>query len=259
MRLLYEWIKCDKNNNLEDCEINFSAEYKIKYNSQKRILTLNKTKSQIPENFYSIDKSNIISQITCLVGKNGSRKSSILKHVYSTELLEDTENYQSRNTIQVYEENNKIFICHNQPPFYIDTDLTNYEFITKQKLFDHQIYSQMTRIFLTNDQYCYLNDHAAFENRQSKIAFNPYDIGVLKSNFFDHIINVDKSILKHKDGIYAINEHFKRNCSSQHFQNILDLILLRSLLSKGLNDKFPYMSRMMVMFHDMGKSDQFTD
>lgn len=253
MRLLYEWIKCDSSKIIEDCGINFSSDYSIEFNSTNNNLSIEKTGTTLPINFYSTDGSNTINQITCLVGKNGSGKSSILKHLYHTDVLSIDENinnnYPSWNTIQVFEKDNQIIVLHNQPDLNVKTALRNCRVTSVDSL-------ETTKIFLTNDAFCYLNDHSVNKKSQLKIAFTPYDIDVLKSNFFDRILNYNTDFIS-AGRLYKINEFFKSKSNPNHFQNILYLVLLQHLMTDGAKDKFPYLRNMKIIFSKMAQSNQF--
>ena len=124
MKLLFEWIKCDENGIFENCGINFTDDYCITYDSSSLILSIKKKQSHIPKKFYSLDGSNIVHQVTCVLGKNGSGKTSLLKHICKTDLLrmEKPEAYPFWNTIQVFEFDGKINIYHNQGNISVECD-----------------------------------------------------------------------------------------------------------------------------------------
>lgn len=117
MRLLFEWIKEDRFNVFKNCGINFTGDYFIEYDEEHCTLKLKRNEKTLPENFYSVDKDGrAVSQVTCIVGKNGTGKTNLLKHIYNTDLVFNKkykEKYIYFNTVQVFEFDNKLKIYHN--------------------------------------------------------------------------------------------------------------------------------------------------
>ena len=74
MEILYYWIGCI-NSKVGDIGINLSSEYNISYSKLDRCLTIEKNENYI-QNFWSEN----IRNITGIIGKNGSGKSTILKY-----------------------------------------------------------------------------------------------------------------------------------------------------------------------------------
>lgn len=112
MELTYCWI--DKfNNNLEDIEIDFGGEYSLKYHKDEKKLKIERNKDFI-SGFFSKCSDSRISNITGIIGKNGSGKSSILnylKNVFFDEGIICVDNNESCNftkTILAINNNNKL-------------------------------------------------------------------------------------------------------------------------------------------------------
>ena len=95
MELVYEWInqteqkKYDGNPILEDFDLNLSHNYEFHYDREKSTLSCRcKT---------GVDLSDVllgqgaVKKINCFVGDNGSGKTTILKHLFKTELLDSKE------------------------------------------------------------------------------------------------------------------------------------------------------------------------
>ena len=77
MELTYCWI--DKfNNNLEDIEIDFGGEYRLKYDKHIKKLIISRNKDFI-DGFFSNCENHKISNITGIIGKNGSGKTNLSK------------------------------------------------------------------------------------------------------------------------------------------------------------------------------------
>ena len=73
MELVYLWVK--KYKNIEEQGFNFSSKFYCEYNEEEKKLTINKNDDYIPDFF----GENI--NVTAIVGKNGSGKSSVLEYL----------------------------------------------------------------------------------------------------------------------------------------------------------------------------------
>lgn len=78
---------CDKRflkNLKEDKIYQFYNEYAFEQNANGEVIKVNKDKSSVPENLYQLASSELKINISALVGKNGSGKSSLLELFYAT-------------------------------------------------------------------------------------------------------------------------------------------------------------------------------
>lgn len=114
MELTYCWI--DKfNNNLEDIEIDFGGEYRLKYDKHIKKLIISRNKDFI-DGFFSNCENHKISNITGIIGKNGSGKSSILNFLQSIFIdegiicVDRKGSYDFVKTILAIKEDNKLSI-----------------------------------------------------------------------------------------------------------------------------------------------------
>lgn len=110
MEILYYWIGCI-NSKVGDIGINLSSEYNISYSKLDRCLTIEKNENYI-QNFWSEN----IRNITGIIGKNGSGKSTILKYfkglIYDKGVLcfENNGQYFFYKDILVIKEKNKFIV-----------------------------------------------------------------------------------------------------------------------------------------------------
>ena len=268
MRLLFEWIKCDENKVFNNCGINFTDDYIISYDSDSHILRINKSDSRIPRNFYTMGGSNVVKQVTCILGKNGSGKTSLLKHIFKTDLIsmeDDTkQNYPFWNTIQVIEYNSKLNIYHNQKEIAVESvepyaiwDVTNRK--TVNETLEDGCYAHLTKIFVSNDYTVALNSNFTNKGLQSHLAFTPYDIRVLQSGFFELITKQSNSILVWRNLFYKFNKYLQNNSNQQFFQNILYFLFFQTLVKSNKRDKFNYFHDVKITFQSIGKSDAYIE
>lgn len=260
MRLLFEWICCDERQKIKDCGINFTDDYRIEFNYGKNELSIQRKASDINSDFYTIGAENIVSQITCLAGKNGSGKTTVLKHLYKTELGEykfyPIEQQDCHKTVQVYELDGEVKIYHNLHSSIKVFDGNDTYDLPNNVLSDDE---RITKIFLSNDSFVYLNENASSKANQYKIAITPYDIRLAQSDFLDKICRASNSFYKPNNLFYRFNEYLRWGMNPSYLQNMLYLHFLKCLIESGQANKFPYLKNISVTFLRIDKSDSFIE
>lgn len=269
MVLLFEWIKCDENNIFSDCGINFTDRYKISYDSISHKLTIIKNYSCIPSDFYTLSDSKVVvKQVTCILGKNGCGKTSMLKHLYKSDLMSMTnktsQDYPYWNTVQVLEYDGVINIYHNQNNLTVvcgeqyniwDVKERN----TVDEILDRGNYAHTTKIFISNDYFVGLNNNYAMKGYQTRIAFTPYDIRILQSEFIGLLTKQSDSMLILKDWVYRFNDYLHKGANQQFFQNILYILLYRNLIVWKKLQQFKYFQNIQILFRRIGRTDAYIE
>ena len=271
MRLLYEWIKTDRNNVFDNCGINFTEKYNISYDNTSRTLKIQKNKNSLPNNFYSVNGAAAVDQVTCILGNNGGGKTCLLKHIYYTDLLKNPNErpegqyFESWNTIQVLEYDGEINVYHNQEGLKVDTDIKyNMWDITSQKNAIQETpetgsYARTTKLYISNDAYVSMNRNFSNEGFQKCVSFTPYDIGVLKSEFFNTITPQGIGLLVFRNLVFKLNRRLKEYTDPQFIQQLFYVMFLRELVKTGKRGIFSYLHGVKATFQRLDLSDPFID
>lgn len=133
MELVYVWIE-KYSSVLEDIEVNFGGEFIFKYDENKKTLCINKNQYYI-KNFFNTEGNNNISNITGIIGKNGSGKSNLINCIRGymadggIKCMEKNKKYEFHNTILAIKEDKRVHIfisdklVNSKENIYYDKDL----------------------------------------------------------------------------------------------------------------------------------------
>lgn len=274
MKLLFVWIKEDENKVFKNCGVNFSTEYEIYYHQGDYELKIEKRGTSLPANFYALgdESQSCISQVTCIVGKNGSGKTSLLKYIYNIDLLpikdeETIRKCQHWNTVQVYEKGGILKIYHNQEfdikvnakDIHHEIYVMNSEKNDKEEVLENGNYASISKFFFSNDYWVSINSNFVQSGSQSKLAITPYDIHIAQSTFFDKICKLQHGIFHISDAFYRYNTYIKKKANKSHLQNLLYLLLYATATQSKADAIINLLSRTCVIFHSLNQSDQFID
>lgn len=274
MKLLFVWIKEDENKVFENCGVNLSTEYEICYRQDDHELKIEKRSTTLPVNFYSLggESQSCISQVACIVGKNGSGKTSLLKHIYNVDLLpikdeETMRKCQNWNTVQVYEKGDILKIYHNQESdikvnandIHHDIFVMNSEKNDKGEVLENGDYANISKFFFSNDYWVSINSNIVNAGCQSKLAITPYDIHIAQSKFFDKICKLQDGLFHISDAFYRYNVYIKKKANKSHLQNLLYLLLYASATQSKADAIINLLSRTCVIFYPLNQSNQFID
>lgn len=109
MELIYFWIEKYKILKNEEIHLNKDYDVNFKYNEDKSELNIEENNKKIPSKFFQIENENIINSISCIVGNNGSEKSSIINALLNTNTFEGASTFKYikiyknlKNTIEIY-------------------------------------------------------------------------------------------------------------------------------------------------------------
>lgn len=170
MELVYFWIEKfgDKNNQ----DINFDQNYIFKVEKQNKeyFLKMEENNNKIPDNYFG----EKISNISCIIGNNGSGKTSLIKEILR---LKSSEYRKQKKYILVFKENKEIGIETNIEK---DLSLENLESNFAVRLRNNFVrYSKY--IYFTNDIISMVESN----------ILNVFDIS-LKSKLNNYSLNEEK-------------------------------------------------------------------
>ena len=238
MELVYLWVEDYKN--IHKQGFNFSPRFHCEYDDEKNELKIDENKDYIP-NFFG---ENI--NVTAIVGKNGSGKSTILELLneilelkdYKAKLLEE----RKINYLLIYRENNEwqkfssIDVIH-------DINIKNNEYInfkhytylaSEQKyISDYGMFDENNEIDIIKKDRIFLNKYLIAEMVASiysnKVDFNlttfmylPQKFEVVSmKNSFNKYVSKQRSDLDNKDSIdefdHMVDESFKKTNPYEKF------------------------------------------
>lgn len=253
MKLVYIWINESMNKDiygtpiLGKLDLNFSNAINVKYVESENKLHIDINNESELKNFYSTDENiSCVKQINCIVGSNGVGKTTLLRHILDTECLPESSEYPSWKTIQIYEnkEDNFSILTNINDLKFVCSDQNNIFKIVSPFEKANDEYSKMSKIFLSNDQYAAING-SYFSTAAEKVAFTPYDLNVLKTNFYELCGNKQQSIYNNTFS-YRYNEQLVKNKRSYQLQSIFDLMLLKRVMATGKADKFDYFKNFKI-------------
>ncbi|NFS29449.1 ATP-binding cassette domain-containing protein [Clostridium botulinum] len=219
MEILYIWVKSFKL--IKEQGINFGGKYllDIKKNDKKNeyILSVKKNSSYIEEFF---DKNKVISNITAIVGENGSGKTSLLNAIY---------NNMKDNIIIAYMDRNSVYIHHTVDNLRLEksseeANIINMKTLSRDQNITILRYKLFSYIYLTNSMY--ENNFGFFERDIDiqQLQLSPISINNLAYKFYNKILPKAKSIYSQipiGNDEYLDDEEFSENEGFNFFQNLI--------------------------------------
>ncbi|WP_428740880.1 AAA family ATPase [Tenacibaculum sp.] len=205
LKLCYIWVSQFRN--FENTGFNFSSSEKFHYNNEKGRLTIEKIK-ELPSNFFG----ESITDVTALIGKNGSGKSNALELV--CKLLKGGRTSVTEDFLIVTKEDSE-FVCYRSSD---NVWMLNYNFPLKLKRYEKNI-DPLKIIYFSN----------VFDERKNNFDKDISDISYnkrFKRTFYNYNLETD-----FKKQIRFINSPLFKNLNIQTPNKI-------QIISKVWNSKF---------------------
>lgn len=184
MELVYFWIEKFGDKNSQDINFNQNYIFKVEKQNEEYFLKMEENSNKIPDNYFG----EKISNISCIIGNNGSGKTSLIKEILR---LKSSEYRKQKKYILAFKENKEIGIETNIEK---NLSLENLESNFAVRLRNAFISSTTKYIYFTND-------------------ITP----MVESN----ILNVFDISLKNKLNNYSLNEEKNKLITGRDFINIL--------------------------------------
>ena len=247
MKLVYVWFNFDDKNIFTRKGVTLTDEYlvNISHNLDEKQLILEISKNN---EYISIFKNEVITEVSAIVGQNGAGKTTLLEHIshnlmpllpLNMEGYGEYDKYESEKNmgIRIYEANEELKVYHNLKDFHIvvNTDIKKVVIdLNKTKDFELDI----TYVFLTNSS---LNAntnsfYSTSDNKFSNISITPQEIKMFAKDFYKKGIT-NKAIYK-KNKFYNLQELLIGQKTDKDFQQICDLIYFNILLEKDSFETF---------------------
>lgn len=245
MELVFLYVNLSRSKFIEKSGFNFSPNYnfEVNYKDGWYELSENKQKKTIADDFF--DKDRCISNVTAIVGENGAGKTTLLEYILLSGLSKKKEKnkeyydynmdqFEYKKQIVIYKDGDKLVCYHNVNDFKEFKDpRIKYINVNKDKKFIDNLknntgFKNMTKISLTNSLYS--KNEISTHGRLDTITLNPNTINSLKKSFFEKSIFLDKSKYDAFNKIPTMLSEYK---DTKDFQNILDLLYMKYILSKN--------------------------
>lgn len=245
MELVFLYVNLSRSNFIKKSGFNFSPNYnfEVHYKDGYYELSENKLEVTVSDDFF--DKDRCITNITAIVGENGAGKTTLLDYILlsglSVKQNKNKENYdyymdefEYKKQIVIYKDGDKLVCYHNVNDFKEFKDpRIKYINVNKDKKFIDNLknntgFKNMTKVSLTNSLYS--KNEISKHGRLDTIMLNPNTINSLKKSFFEKSVCFDKSKYDAFNKIPTILSEYK---DTKDFQNILDLLYMKYILSKN--------------------------
>ncbi len=183
MELVYFWIEKFGDKNNQDINFNQNYTFKVEKQDEKYFLKMEENNNKIPDNYFG----EKISNISCIIGNNGSGKTSLIKEILR---LKSSEYRKQKKYILVFKENKEIGI---------ETNIEKY--ILSESL-ESKFAVELRNNFVRHSKYIYFTNDIT---------------PMVESN----ILNVFDISLKNKLNNYSLNEEKNKLITGRDFINIL--------------------------------------
>lgn len=254
MELLYVWINESKNGIIKQQGVNFSPEYNFIVEKQNSDWVLLEDRSW--ESKKSIFKNNVIENVSAIVGRNGTGKTTLLDYLSGLNCMiphkaaysKGYEAMQERDIrealcIYVFRENNELCIYHNfesgfdNKTGYEEKNMSN-ENLYREVLLEDTDFKDVFRIYITNSSFGGIQkDGISRHDKLDEVALTPKGISTIAKSYFNTLLKLNDYV--HKQTLYyEWKKILKRYLEIEHFQKICDLIYLNKLIKENKIDDY---------------------
>ncbi len=241
LELVFFYINQTSTKFIEKKGFNFSANYSfyVEHIDGKYVLKQNVCKKILPSNFF--DEQECITNITAIVGENGTGKTTLLSKLSNFHFGEKkkkpnpgyddyyAQKYEEDKIIAIYLEEAKLVCYHNIDNFMNETGVRVAEGVR-----DRKAYENISKICISNSMYS-LEDGIFTDGKISKILLNVNSLKTLKSIFYKRKCNRKNSCV---GGYYEIQDIVCNAKREKEFQQILDVLYLQYIKENNIGSIF---------------------
>lgn len=256
MELIYYWINED--NCIHEQGFNFSPEYNI-------VLSKDETGLYHLELFktdcINVFSSNVISNITAVVGENGAGKSTLLKNLMrlncfpmekitkgNYEQLNIQENSQNKNII-ILRNNGRLTLYTNIyrkdiiMPKYFEEGVNAFfvsdsdDNISGKNILNNNAYCGFTKLYISNSFFDGVNV-AGSQGNLDHMFITPAYLSFVSDAFFEFIAFDNHKSLQIENNFYKYSIWLKKNKYPGEFQQVCDILFYNFLIESNFIDEY---------------------
>ena len=207
MEILYVWINKDDKGLLCETGINFSPEFQFELSKNDEEYRLSENPEWVGKKSI-FDDSNVLN-VTAIVGKNGTGKTTILnalaaldcvkinarKPEPSYEKFYADKSEKKKTLLIVRNDQQEVIIYHNLPVLINNTMFqvidVNEGDIYRDFLINNEAYHNITQIYVTNSNYGGISGISS-HRKLSSIALSPNNISTISKTYYKQLLDLDK-------------------------------------------------------------------
>lgn len=258
MELIYYWINED--NCIHKQGFCFSPEYDIALTQSKTVMVSETFELKIArKKKNNILSSDVISNITMVVGDNGAGKTTLLKNIFRLNcypLKDETNEAYQQYAKQRNNRKKNLIILRDDKQLYLYTNIYKKDIrvikeesiiiadeyvsdnnnIARNNIQDDKAYCSFTKIYISNSCFDDMNGIGS-HGKLDDLVITPARLSFISNAFFEFIY--PERLNRAENGAFDLySKWLKENKRPGEFQQICDLIFYQSLIASGFISEY---------------------